>query len=490
MITTLSIAVLAVTALGVSAQSDLSPAASVVGFPGPRPTGAESEVAGTAPAATFKFSYYPQPAWMENYWSGFIPPTCELLEAHMLRGHGARHSSSNETVSTLGAKIANATASGKLNATGDLAFLNTWKYGLGTENLTSYEREQLFDLGVFWRVKWGHLLDNVPNGTLPVFRTTSPDRMVMSALNFAAGVALIQGHSHQVNQTVDVHTGIAGNNTSSPASCKNLRIFLSYPSVIDNDVWPAVWLANATARINSLVTGINFTTADVGNMQSLCAYESVAVGHSDFCGLFTEAEWEGFEYSSDLTHWYGFAWGAPAAAAAMGAGWVQELVARLTDTTVTISPSTIVNNNTFFTFVSKNHTVFQNSLWNGTSQSLVGYVFVALNSTSFTKTGPLPVDHIPAGKRSFVASETTPFSTALVAQVVNCTDASGSATPYIRWLLNDASVSLDNIPGCGADAYGRCPLDAFVAAMKVRAGEINYDVGFSNVTANDIFSAD
>ena len=35
-------------------------------------------------------------------------------------------------------------------------------------------------------------------------------------------------------------------------------------------------------------------------MQSLCAYETVGLGYSNFCDLFTEEEWKGFEYFLDL----------------------------------------------------------------------------------------------------------------------------------------------------------------------------------------------
>lgn len=35
-------------------------------------------------------------------------------------------------------------------------------------------------------------------------------------------------------------------------------------------------------------------------MQDLCAYELVALGGSEFCDLFTEEEWKGFEYQNDL----------------------------------------------------------------------------------------------------------------------------------------------------------------------------------------------
>lgn len=35
-------------------------------------------------------------------------------------------------------------------------------------------------------------------------------------------------------------------------------------------------------------------------MQSLCAYETAYIGMSDFCGLFTQEEWEGFEQTLDI----------------------------------------------------------------------------------------------------------------------------------------------------------------------------------------------
>ena len=32
-------------------------------------------------------------------------------------------------------------------------------------------------------------------------------------------------------------------------------------------------------------------------MQQMCPYETVALGYSKFCELFTEEEWEGFNYA-------------------------------------------------------------------------------------------------------------------------------------------------------------------------------------------------
>lgn len=38
-------------------------------------------------------------------------------------------------------------------------------------------------------------------------------------------------------------------------------------------------------------------------IQEICTYEITTLGSSDFCGLFTLEEWEGFEYSTDLAHY-------------------------------------------------------------------------------------------------------------------------------------------------------------------------------------------
>lgn len=42
---------------------------------------------------------------------------------------------------------------------------------------------------------------------------------------------------------------------------------------------------------------LKLTVSDVSTMQDLCAYETVALGFSSFCGLFTEEEWLGYDYA-------------------------------------------------------------------------------------------------------------------------------------------------------------------------------------------------
>lgn len=118
------------------------------------------------------------------------------------------------------------------------------------------------------------------------------------------------------------------------------------------DAWTAVYLKDAIQRLQPYITGLNLTAANVFGMQNLCAFETVSLGYSEFCGLFTETEWEGFEYAvgtkrsgkygtitlitvlTDTNFWYADGPGNPVTSA-QGIGYVKELVARLTNTPIT-----------------------------------------------------------------------------------------------------------------------------------------------------------
>jgi hypothetical protein len=79
--------------------------------------------------------------------------------------------------------------------------------------------------------------------------------------------------------------------------------------------WAGVYLQAALERLGPQLHGYDLSIEDVYTFQQLCAYEvrrvhdityssalitshqTVGLGYSKFCELFTEAEWEGFNYS-------------------------------------------------------------------------------------------------------------------------------------------------------------------------------------------------
>jgi len=200
----------------------------------------------------------------------------------------------------------------------------------------------------------------------------------------------------------------------------------------------------------------------------------VALGASEFCALFTEEEWEGFEYSLDLQFWYGYSFGHPAQAA-IGLGWVQEWLARVTETPIAVFDST--TNASYHTpeyFPLGKQNIFVDA----THDTIISAVIVTLSFSSFTSSGPLPSTHIPAN-RSFDASKISPFAANLQSQILSCPSSAFSRTTdspsrYVRWLLNDGVVPLDGIPGCEASEDGLCALTAFVAATETAAASIDW----------------
>ncbi|TBU40685.1 phytase [Dichomitus squalens] len=469
-----------------NAFPDLFP--SDVGYPGPTPTGAEPALVATAPAYPLHTGppHLLRPQALSNssfdifsHWGNLspwfsVPPQsfridasldppqgCRITALHLLHRHGARYPTGTAAYAgpaNFSARLRHAPH--KWSAHRQLAFLNDWTYKLGEEILTPFGRQQLFDLGVSTRIKYGFLLRNfTASNTLPVFRTESQDRMLFSALNFALGFfgPKLDG---QYQQLITIEAP-GFNNTLAPSkTCPNARDPArgerALPYVRQ---WAKVYLQAARARLNSQIDGIDLTIEDVYAMQQLCPYETVAIGYSKFCELFTGDEWRGFDYSVDLNFWYNSAFGSPTSRA-LGIGYVQELVARLTST-----PIAAHNSSTNAT-INDDPATFplgQSLYVDATHDTIILNVLTALNLSNFATDGPLPSDHIPTN-RSFKTSHLAPFASNVQFQLLACDSA---PEPQIRIVINDGVTPLSSVRGCPADEpHGLCPLSAFVSAQR------------------------
>lgn len=68
-----------------------------------------------------------------------------------------------------------------------------------------------------------------------------------------------------------------------------------------HEKYVAKYLDPAVKRFRNLIPeGLMLSTGELHGMQLLCAYETAFIGGSDFCTLFTEDEWAGFENSLDI----------------------------------------------------------------------------------------------------------------------------------------------------------------------------------------------
>jgi len=218
--------------------------------------------------------------------------------------------------------------------------------------------------------------------------------------------------------------------------------------------------------LQGMLDGFELSIKDVYNLMETCAYETVALGYSAFCNVFTPKEWRGFEYRWDIYWWYTGSFGYPAARA-QGIGYVQELVSRLTHTRLTEFDS--MTNSTFHNDV---QFPLHDSLYiDFTHDTMFALLLPTLNLTSFAESGDLPSDHIPK-RRSFISSKFCPFATNLQFQVLSC--PSQAEESQIRLILNDAVVPLTGLRGCEENDQGLCPLDTFVGALNEIIAETDF----------------
>ncbi|KAI0058243.1 phosphoglycerate mutase-like protein [Artomyces pyxidatus] len=482
------------------------PDKSVVGFPGPTPTGDEAFAIETAPAIAELNNISPivRPDTADHEGDKFdvvhswgnlspaisipagtfglpdaspvVPEGCSINQVHILHRHGARYPTSGSAPASFAGRVHKAAnSSSGVTFSGALAFLDTWTFKLGAEILTPLGREQLYSLGVSSRVRYGDLLKGF--NALPVWRTTSEERMVDSALQFAAGFFGVQQYQTSYHQLIEIESQ-GFNNTLAPFDqCANANNAISDLGSTASNAWAAIYTVPTIKRLSKDVKGFNLTTTDIIAMQQACAYESVAIGFSSFCELFTEQEWKDFEYFNDLSFWYSNGPGNPAVAA-QGIGYVQEFISRLTQTPITIFNTTV--NGSIISDATKtplNQPIYVDA----SHDTVISAIAVALNLTSLASSGPLPTDHIPK-TRQWIVSNISPFATNLVAQILSC-PASDTPT-HVRWILNDAVVPLTGVKGCREDVNGLCPFETYVKGTQARIAEVDFQFDcFGNYTA-------
>jgi hypothetical protein len=360
--------------------------------------------------------------------SPLVPDGCDITQMHLLYRHGARYPTSGAAPQTFAQKIVNATKTG-FAVSGELSFLSDWTYKLGAELLTPFGRSQNFMLGVEYRQLYGHLLNNFTAAkALPVFRTESQDRMVKTAQNFAAGFFGVPEFLNEVNIEILVEAQGVNNSGAPYEVCPNSNIGARGSIGTSLASRFAINAFNSTiARLQEQVSGINVTVNDAVAMLELCSYETVAVGYSPFCNLFTEEDFLNYEYFFDISFYYNNGPGSPVAAA-QGKGFLDEFLARATGRFPGANSAlnqTFDNTTTFFPL---NQSIYADA----THEVAVLDTLTAFNLTALFNGPPLSV----LGNRkqnTFVASKLVSFATHFTAQVLSC--PAMQPTKQIRFIV-------------------------------------------------------
>ncbi|PMD40070.1 phosphoglycerate mutase-like protein [Hyaloscypha variabilis F] len=414
--------------------------------------------------------YFPNP-------SGFgvaeypLPLGANITHVQMLSRHGSRYPTTGANVFALGEKIAD--SNGKFKASGQLSFLNDWKFELGAEILVPRGRQELFDSGILHYYQYAQLYN--PNSKI-IARTTTQDRMLKSAEYFMAGFFGLEWTNNATIEVIIEENGF-NNSLAGYDNCKNSNNFRNAGGTTASNEWVAIYLQNATTRFQSMIHGINWTIADTYAAQTMCPCETVAYGYSAFCNLFTYTEWEGFEYSLDLYFAGSSAFQSPTGRA-VGIGYVQETLARLQNHTLGYSGSqinTTLDNNTD-TFPLNQSLYFDFSHDTNIMSILTAFGFKQFNEF-------LPSTKHP-GPHNLTVSHLEPFAARLDIEVIvtpsplseNRTYLAGDETTYIHFILNQRTLPLGvSFPECGERVDGWCELDTFLEVQETADALAKYD---------------
>ncbi|KAM3084452.1 hypothetical protein ACMFMF_001808 [Clarireedia jacksonii] len=468
-----------------------------------------------------------------------LPDGCQVESVQILQRHSQRFQTTAEDDGVndqrFAEKISNFTSkSSNGTFTGPLSFLNSYTYTMeDTGLLTGLGANTEFSAGVsFWN-RYGRTLYNAslgqlaynpyyPNGTArpkPVLRTTSQSRIQNSQINWALGffgtsyLTVPDSTFSNVTSAFEVvivpEGGTENNTLASYDSCFNDNLAGIY-DIGDSDVYTYLpkYLGNATARLQKYApAGFKFNYNDTYAMQSICAYENAYIGMSDFCGLFTEDEWAGFENTLDMIYWYDYSYGNPIGRA-QGLGYVQEVLARLQHQYISASNSsvnsTLDNNPTTFPLDQKFYADFSHD-------DIIVSALTAM-SMDYFRSAPSLTDYPPDPNRKFILSHITPFGARLMTETVGCAvadpkpvknarvqyspgqygyDAANATHKFVRMRLNNGILPLESIRGgyCKGRKDGMCEMAKFLESQKNVTEMANYDyVCFGNYTVANVTS--
>lgn len=276
-------------------------------------------------------------------------------------------------------------------------------------------------------------------------------------------------------------TGIWNNTLAGYYNCNNSNTAVNRGGNNATVQWYNIYLADAVQRLNSYSPAFNWSTTDAYNAQSLCAYETVALGYSPFCGLFTYEEWEGYEYSVDINFAGNNMFQSPTGRA-VGIGYVVEILSRLQHHVIREPMAQInvtLDNNTA-TFP-----LDQTLNFDFSHDTNIASILTAFGLTQFNTY--LPPTGIVAN-RSNIVSHMEPFGARLDMEIIETPQPldgnrksgvkynSGPATRYIHFILNQRTIPLGvSFPECGLRDDGWCELTTFMEIQSTKLQEAEYD---------------
>ncbi|GAA95791.1 uncharacterized protein L969DRAFT_50088 [Mixia osmundae IAM 14324] len=331
--------------------------------------------------------------------------------------HGARYptSAADERIRQALHKLQSAT-----RYEGELAFLANYTYDLAVDDLTAFGVQQAKDLGALLARRYGHLNER----TAPFVRASSSHRVVQAARHFSRRFTDSDSRHRPISPLLIIDESTS--NDTLENSCPALNLSEARRAT---SRWLDRSLSHTAHRLAMRVPGVHLTSQDVVELISLCAFESVVSSEmpiSPWCDVFSKSELASFAYYHDLNKHYSYSWpntlGPP-----QGAGWVNELIARLTCTPV--RDATQVNHTLFFPLDRAIYVDFTHDNQMIAIGSAIGLWQETLDPLN------------PNDTRRFKSSHIVPFGGHFIFERYRC---AGTDQKSIRLLINDCIQRLDS----------------------------------------------
>ncbi|ODM23323.1 3-phytase A [Aspergillus cristatus] len=391
--------------------------------------------------------------------SGDVPSECQITFANLLSRHGARYPTASKSY-----KYSSLIKDIQKNATSfpdKYAFLETYEYNLGEDDLTPFGENQLVNSGI----KFYNRYENLTRNIVPFIRASGSDRVIASGEKFIEGFQSAKTQDpHAKNQTtptvnVVIAEGSQYNNTLDHSICTSFENNDDFEDqVADN--FTTLITPSIRKRLEADLPGTSLSDSNIIYLMDMCAFDTVArtadgSSLSPFCNIFTAEEWRQYNYLNSLKKYYGYGAGNPLGPA-QGIGYTNELIARLTQTPVhdhTSTNRTLDSNPNTFPLNRNLYADF------GHDNGMVS-IFFALGL--YNSTQDLLQDTIESARDAggYSASWAVPFAARAYIEMMQC--GSAETEPLVRVLVNDRVVPLH---GCKTDELGRCPRDEFVRGL-------------------------
>ncbi|KAJ5824132.1 Histidine phosphatase superfamily clade-2 [Penicillium robsamsonii] len=394
-----------------------------------------------------------------------VPKGCEITFAQVISRHGARFPSANKSKAY--AKLLNAIHANATAYNGKTKFLSSYEYTMGSDDLVPFGENQLLNSGIKFYQRYQALAKKA----VPFIRSAESERVIASGEKFIEGFkqAKLQDKKADHEQpapkiSVLISEEVGANNTLNHNTCPKFEDNVLGDEV--EDKYTAVFVPPIKARLEADLPGVKFTDVDVVSMMDLCPFETVSLTEdaselSPFCDLFTQAEWNQYDYLQSVSKYYGYGAGNPLGPT-QGVGFVNELIARLTKTPVNDHTST---NSTLDAPGASTFPLNYNMYADFSHDNGMLPIYFAMGL--YNGTAPLPIDHLqtPKGADGYSSAKTVSFGARAYIEMMQCRK---EPEPLVRVLVNDRVVPLH---GCKADKLGRCRRSDFVKGLSyARAG--------------------